>query len=256
MELDAAVGALMTAVGDLGLLGETLVIFTADNGPETMRMSHGGCSGVLRCGKGTTFDGGVRVPAVAFWPGHITPGVTHDLVSSLDLLPTLAALSGAPLPNVTLDGIDFSPLLLGTGKSLRQNMYFYPTYPDEIRGVFAVRSGKYKAHFFTQGSAHSDNTPDPACHSSSPLTAHEPPMLFDLSEDPGENYNLLGNGAEVDQEALEAMKELQLLKAQFDASMTFSPSQMALGEDAALQLCCQPSCIPWPTCCHCPGIPP
>lgn len=79
-------------------------------------MSHGGCSGLLRCGKGTTFEGGVREPAVAFWPGHIAPGVTHELASSLDLLPTLASLAGAPLPNVTLDGVDLSPLLLGTGK--------------------------------------------------------------------------------------------------------------------------------------------
>lgn len=105
------------------------------------------------------------------------------------------------------------------------------------------------------GSAHSDTTADPACHASSPLTAHEPPLLFDLSEDPGENYNLVGSGAEVAPQALEAMKQLQLLKAQFDASMTFSPSQMARGEDPALQMCCQPSCSPWPTCCHCPGPP-
>lgn len=252
MELDAAVGALMTAVGDLGLLGETLVFFTADNGPETMRMSHGGCSGLLRCGKGTTFEGGVREPALAFWPGHIAPGVTHELASSLDLLPTLAALAGAQLPNITLDGVDLSPLLLGTGKSPRHTLFFYSAYPDEVRGVFAVRSGKYKAHFFTQGSVHSDTTADPACHASNPLTAHEPPLLFDLSEDPGENYNLLDSVDEVAPEALQAMKQLELLKAQFDAAMTFGPSQMAQGEDPTLQVCCQPSCTPRPSCCHCP----
>lgn len=105
-------------------------------------MSRGGNSGLLRCGKGTTFEGGVREPAVAFWPGHITPGqsqellalplqlrwqsgvtnsplapgVTHELASSLDLLPTLAALSGASLPNVTLDGMDISSVLMSSGK--------------------------------------------------------------------------------------------------------------------------------------------
>ncbi|KAM6161620.1 arylsulfatase A isoform 2-T3 [Erethizon dorsatum] len=256
MELDAATGALMMAVRDLGLLGETLVIFTADNGPETMRMSRGGCSGLLRCGKGTTFEGGVREPAVAFWPGHITPGVTHELASSLDLLPTLAALSGAPLPNVTLDGVDLSPVLLGSGKSPRESLFFYPAFPDEIRGVFAVRSGKYKAHFFTQGSLHSDTTPDPACHAASPLTAHEPPLLYDLSEDPGENYNLLGGEAEVTPEALGAMKHLQLLKAQFDAAMTFGASQVAQGDDPDLQICCKPSCTPHPACCYCPDSQP
>lgn len=81
-------------------------------------------------------------------------------------------------------------------------------------------------------------------------------MLYDLSEDPGENYNLLEGVAEVSSEALEAVKHLQLLKAEFDAAMTFAPSQMARGEDPALQICCQPSCTPHPTCCHCPGPQP
>jgi arylsulfatase A len=254
MELDAAVGALMTTVEDLGLLEETLVIFTADNGPETMRMSSGGCSGLLRCGKGTTFEGGVREPALAFWPGHIAPGVTHELASSLDLFPTLASLTGAPLPNITLDGVDLSPLFLGIGKSPRRSLFFYPAYPDEVYGVFAVRSGKYKAHFFTQGSAHSDTTPDAACHATSPLTAHEPPLLYDLSKDPGENYNLLGNVDEATPEVLQVMKHLQLLKAEYDAAMTFGPSQIARGEDPTLQICCQPSCTPHPTCCYCPDL--
>ncbi|XP_012644948.1 arylsulfatase A isoform X2 [Microcebus murinus] len=252
MELDAAVGALMTAIGDLGLLKETLVIFTSDNGPETMRMTRGGCSGLLRCGKGTTFEGGIREPAVVYWPGHITPGVTHELASSLDVLPTLAALTGAPLPNVTLDGFDLSSVLLGTGKSPRQSLFFYPTYPDDVHGVFAVRNGKYKAHFFTQGSIHSDTTPDPACHAASPLTAHEPPLLYNLSEDPGENYNLLGVVAEITPGMLRVLKKMQLLKAQFDAAMTFSPSQIARGKDPTLQICCQPGCTPHPTCCQCP----
>lgn len=102
-----------------------------------------------------------------------------------------------------------------------------------------MRSGKHKAHFFTQGtcpvapvrgpepgpcpprpvhrcapspgSAHSDTTPDLACHASSPLTAHDPPLLFDLSKDPGENYNLLGDVAKVPPEALRALKQLELL---------------------------------------------
>lgn len=255
MELDAAVGALMTTVGDLGMLQDTLVIFTADNGPETLRMSRGGSSGLLRCGKGTTFEGGVRQPALFSWPGHITPGVTHELASTMDLLPTLAALTKTPLPNTTLDGFDLSPVLLGTGKSQRQSLFFYSPSPDMVRGVFAVRHGKYKAHFFTQGSIHSDTTADPACHATSILTAHEPPLLFDLSEDPGENYNLLERISSVSPKVLQALKQLELLKAQFDASVVFGPSQMNQGQDPSLQICCQPSCSPRPTCCHCPEYP-
>lgn len=102
------------------------------------------------------------------------------------------------------------------------------------------------------GSTLSDTTPDPACHAANPLTAHDPPLLYDLSEDPGENYNLLEREAEVTPEALRAMKHLQLLKVQFDAAMTFGPSQMALGDDPGLQICCKPSCTPYPACCHCP----
>ena len=77
-----------------------------------------------------------------------------------------------------------------------------------------------------------------------------------MSEDPGENYNLLDSVDEVAPEALQAMKQLELLKAQFDAAMTFGPSQMARGEDPTLQVCCQPSCTPRPSCCHCPEFQP
>lgn len=101
------------------------------------------------------------------------------------------------------------------------------------------------------GSAHSDTTSDPACHAANPLTAHEPPLLYDLSEDPGENYNLLESMEDVSLEVVQALKDIQLLKAQHDATVIFSPSQIAKGEDPSLQICCQPSCSPHPVCCHC-----
>ncbi|XP_028916843.1 arylsulfatase A [Ornithorhynchus anatinus] len=251
LELDAAVGALLGTLEELGLQEDTLVFFTADNGPETMRMWRGGSAGLLKCGKGTTYEGGVREPALAYWPGHIQPGVTRELASTLDLLPTLAALAGAQLPNVTLDGFDLSPLLLGTGKSPRQSLFFYPPAPDEVLGVFAVRYGRYKAHFFTQGAFHSDTTPDQDCHGTTPLTAHDPPLLFDLDTDPGENYELLRGGRRGEPGVLQAIKATRLLKAAFDASMVFGPSQMGRGLDPSLQLCCSPGCTPWPACCHC-----
>ena len=75
-----------------------------------------GSAGLLKCGKGTTYEGGVRVPGIAYWPGHIQPGVTHELATSLDLLPTIASITGSPLPDVTLDGVDMANILFKHGK--------------------------------------------------------------------------------------------------------------------------------------------
>lgn len=124
-----------------------------------------------------------------------------------------------------------------------------PTPPAALSVLCPVL---YKKSTPSPGSAHSDTTSDPACHAANHLTAHEPPLLYDLSEDPGENYNLLESMEKISSEALQALKHIQLLKAQYDAAMTFSPSQIAKGEDPSLQICCQPSCSPHPVCCHCP----
>nr|XP_020659409.1 arylsulfatase A [Pogona vitticeps] len=250
LEFDGSVGHLLQALRDAGVEKNTLVFFTADNGPETMRMSRGGSSGLLKCGKGTTYEGGMREPAVAYWPGHITPGVTHELASTLDVLPTVAALAGVPLPNVTLDGYDLSPVLFGNGKSPRQTMFYYPPAPSELLGVFAVRYKKYKAHFFTQGAFHSGMTPDADCHGTALLTAHEPPLLFDLDSDPAENYNLL-QGSSVAPDLLAVLKEVWLQKAQFDQQMAFGESQPGRGLEPAWEPCCSPQCQPKPSCCGC-----
>uniref|UniRef100_A0ABM5GLE8 Arylsulfatase A isoform X2 n=1 Tax=Pogona vitticeps TaxID=103695 RepID=A0ABM5GLE8_9SAUR len=250
LEFDGSVGHLLQALRDAGVEKNTLVFFTADNGPETMRMSRGGSSGLLKCGKGTTYEGGMREPAVAYWPGHIAPGVTHELASTLDVLPTVAALAGVPLPNVTLDGYDLSPVLFGNGKSPRQTMFYYPPAPSELLGVFAVRYKKYKAHFFTQGAFHSGTTPDADCHGTALLTAHEPPLLFDLDSDPAENYNLL-QGSSVAPDLLAVLKEVWLQKAQFDQQMAFGESQPGRGLEPAWEPCCSPQCQPKPSCCSC-----
>ena len=70
-----------------------------------------GTNGALKCGKVTSYEGGMRVPAIAYWPGRIKPGKTTQLASTLDILPTISALTGAPLPEVILDGVDMAPIL-------------------------------------------------------------------------------------------------------------------------------------------------
>ncbi|XP_064512917.1 arylsulfatase A [Pseudopipra pipra] len=255
-EFDGSVGQLLQALQENGLENNTLLFFTSDNGPSTMRMARGGSSGHLKCGKGTTYEGGMREPAVAYWPGRIAPGVTHELASTLDILPTLTALAGAALPRVALDGYDMSPVLFGTGKSPRQAMFFYPPAPDPLHGPFAVRLGKYKAHYFTQGSFHSGTTPDQACHGLTPLTPHLPPLLFDLESDPAENYDLLQGGA--GPEVLQVLREITLQKVLLEQRMEFGESQIRKGRDPALQPCCAPNCTPKPSCCRCsqPGAAP
>ena len=80
--------------------------------PSLLMEQYGGNAGALRCGKGTTYEGGLRVPAIAYWSGRITPGRSLDLASTLDVLPTIAAITGATLPpGVVLDGYDMSPFL-------------------------------------------------------------------------------------------------------------------------------------------------
>jgi len=175
-ELDASVGRVLATLRAEGLAENTLVVFTSDNGPWLTQSEQGGSAGLLREGKGCTFEGGMRVPAIAWWPGRIKAGMTTSaLATTLDLFPTALALAGAPLPaDRPLDGVDLRPLLFGTGPSPRDTVYFY-------RGssLFAVRHGAFKAHFITQ-SAYGPDKPQ----------THETPELYHLAIDPSEKYNV------------------------------------------------------------------
>src|SRR5688572_18018885 len=125
-EMDDGVGRLRAVLAELGMERNTLLIFTSDNGPWLAQKDIAGSSGHLRDGKGTTFEGGVRVPALFLWPGTVKPGVVSEMGSFFDLLPTFAALSGVPLPgDRVLDGGDLTPAFRGTGKSPRREYFYY-----------------------------------------------------------------------------------------------------------------------------------
>lgn len=247
-ELDTTVGNILAALEDTGVINNTLVLFTADNGPSLFRKSHSGSAGPLRCGKGTTYEGGMREPAIAFWPGKIKPGLTHEIASILDILPTVASLAGAQLPKAILDGVDITDLLINQGRSKRETMMFYPVDPTEHYGLFAIRLRKYKAHFYTRGSTLSSSTPDKECSFLSPLQVHDPPLLFDLDIDPPEHYPLSLEGRPDLQAVLDEIKKIKL---RFEASMVFGESQISKGTDPSLRPCCNPDCSPKPECCHC-----
>ncbi|MCJ8733143.1 hypothetical protein PDJAM_G00219860 [Pangasius djambal] len=248
LEFDSTVGNILQTLEETGTLDNTLIFFTADNGPELMRMSRGGNSGLLKCGKGTTYEGGMREPAIAYWPGVIKPGVTRSLSSTLDILPTIARLAGAPLPKVQLDGVDMTDILFNHGAGQREAMFYYPSDPSEKYGVFAVRMGKYKAHYYTRGSPQSGTTPDQDCQFISFLKYHDPPLLFDLESDPSENYKL---SVKAYPEVASVLQNIKDLKDRFEASMQFGESEIGKGTDPKLAPCCNPQCSPKPKCCQC-----
>lgn len=142
-EIDWSVGEIVKTLKTLGLAENTLVIFTSDNGPWLSYGNHAGSAGPLREGKGTAWDGGVREPFIASWPGKIPAGsVCQEPAMTIDLLPTVAAVIGADLPQKKIDGKDITPLLKGTpGAKSPQNAYWFYYKQNELH---AVRSGPWK----------------------------------------------------------------------------------------------------------------
>jgi arylsulfatase A len=175
-EIDWSTGQVLDALRAAGIDRRTLVVFTSDNGPWLPFKTHGGSAGPLREGKGTTWEGGVRTPAIFWWPGTVRPSVVTDMGSAMDLFVTAASLGGAALPaDRTIDGVDLRAPLTGTGPSPRRVLFYY--WDSELR---AVRKGAYKAHFITSG----------AYGEGDPRLEHNPPLLFNVAEDPGERHNI------------------------------------------------------------------
>jgi arylsulfatase A-like enzyme len=170
-ELDWSAGEILDHLRETGLAERTLVVFTSDNGPDPKPPPHGS-AGPFQGWKESTFEGGMRVPALFWWPGKIAPGVVSEMGASLDLLPTLLSLAGiSPRPDVILDGEDLSPALLGTGPSPRRIMYYYA-----LGHLDAVRWGPFKAHFTTRSGGIAER--------------HRRPLLFNVNHDPGETMDI------------------------------------------------------------------
>lgn len=195
-EIDWSVGQILKTLREEGLAENTLVVFTSDNGPWHTFKTHGGSAGMLRGAKGGTFEGGMREPAVFWWPGKLKPGVVADMATTMDLLPTFCKLSGAQIPaDRVYDGYDISPLLTGTGKSKRDVVLYY-------RGqkVFAVRKGDYKAHFITQNEYNTKTAhpiTNPVLEIENKPVVHEPPLLYNVNTDPGERFNIAAEHPEI-----------------------------------------------------------
>jgi arylsulfatase A-like enzyme len=141
-EVDWSVGRVLATLKELKLDTRTLVLFTSDNGPWLTQGKNGGVAGPLRGGKGSTWEGGMREPTIAWWPGHVPAGASCDTVAgTIDLLPTFVSLAGGTVPtDRKIDGADISKLLLGQTKEPAREAHYY----FQGTRLQAVRSGPWK----------------------------------------------------------------------------------------------------------------
>lgn len=202
-ELDWSVGQVLDALKRSGVDENTLVVFSSDNGPWLIFNQHGGSAGLLREGKGSTWEGGMRVPGVFRWPAKIPAGVVQpEMACTMDLVPTIAKLLGKQLPNA-VDGEDIMPLLTNSGTVPRKPyLYFRGTQ------LYAARVDDWKAHFITR-SAYGNDQP----------VSHDPAELYHLGIDAGEKFNVADKNPEVVERIVAAVREL-------DASIPRQKSQL------------------------------
>ena len=204
-EVDWSVGEILGTLKKHKLDNNTLVIFTSDNGPWLSYGEHAGSSGPLREGKGTAWEGGVRVPFIARWPGKIPAGrTTREPAMTIDLLPTIAKLVGAELPRHKIDGLDIWPLLAGEANAKNPHeAYFFYYNTNELQ---AVRSGKWKLilpHTYRtlgQQPKAKDSIPVKYTNVKAGLE------LYDLESDVGEKHNVAAQHPDV-VKRLEALAE-------------------------------------------------
>lgn len=182
-EIDWSTGQILQKLKDLGIDDHTLVVFTSDNGAA---QRWGGSNEPLRGWKGTTWEGGMRVPCVMRWPGTIPSGRTCDqLACTMDLLPTFAHLAGTrPPANRIIDGKDIRPLLRGEAAAVTPHEAFFYYQIDQLQ---AVRSGRWKLHLPLKLKKRNWGQPEPE----SPL------QLYDLQADIGERHNMADRYPEV-----------------------------------------------------------
>ncbi|MFN3166295.1 MAG: sulfatase [Phycisphaeraceae bacterium] len=202
-EIDDSVGQVLKRLHRHGLTDNTLIIFASDNGPWTRFGNHAGETGPLRGDKGTSFEGGVRVPGIVCYPGTIPAGVeTHALASTLDILPTVAEFTGAELPKRKIDGKNLAPFLKDPQNipSPRDTFYYY--YGGQLQ---AVRVGDWKLHLPHKWrrvvEPGKDGQPGPQDY---PTIERS---LFNLKDDVGESNNVIDQHPDVVASLMEVVEQ-------------------------------------------------
>lgn len=196
-EIDWSVGQVVEALEREKIRENTLIVFTSDNGPWVMFGPHGGTAGPLRGEKGTSWEGGYRVPAIFNWPGAIKPKEVHGIGANLDLYATFANLvgGGEPADAPGYQSLDLSDTLLEGSPSPREEWLY-------LGVTQAYRLGKYKIHFSSK-----DRGSDPDTRQREPMIKHDPPLLFDLSRDLGEENDIGSRHPEIVQRLVQEFQK-------------------------------------------------
>ena len=193
-EIDWSVGQILNTIKDLELEENTIVVFSSDNGPWLAFKTHGGSAGPLRAGKGTTFEGGQRVPTVIWGPGHVKPAVVNELGSTMDLMHTFATLADLTIPtDRKMDSYDLNPVLEGTGPSPRKSFYYW-----NKGELYALRLGTWKLHLQQTKEIFYWNKQE-----------MERPELYDLELDISEKYDRYEDNPKLVEQLLQLAKTHQ-----------------------------------------------
>lgn len=221
-EIDASVGAVLDALDRTDRAKDTLVFFTSDNGPWLLFGNHGGSAGLLREGKGTVFEGGIREPCVARLPGVIPAGSVSDaLIASIDILPTVAALTGEPLTHDTegyslvagkrIDGHDRRGAFMGTETPAASDAVTH-CYSFKTGELQAVRRGRWKLLLPHTASSMAGQEPGRDGRMGKPVPVKIGLELYDLRADVAEQHDVAARHpqivAELEQVAEKARREL------------------------------------------------
>tara|TARA_B110000114_G_C15064669_1_gene386856 strand:+ start:435 stop:1811 length:1377 start_codon:yes stop_codon:yes gene_type:complete len=194
-ELDWSVGQILKSLREHGILENTLIVFSSDNGPWLAMKEDGGSAGDLREGKTFTFDGGMKVPTVAMWKNRIPQGIINtEVASQMDWFPTIANITGSSIPKgLVIDGLDISKVLTDKGNRKNSDLLFLDG--KQLQGY---RSGQWKVKLPYKGFRGNKWKQFVKAHDT---------LLFNLNTDPGEKNNLFEKYPEKAKEILKEMIE-------------------------------------------------
>ena len=199
-EIDRSVGNILKVLKELDIAKNTFVIFTSDNGPWGWANINGGSSGLLKGNKGSVYEGGYRVPAIAWMPGRIPEVTTTALASTLDFFPTLVSLAGGEYEKKFLDGVDIRKTFF-ENSNVRTDVHYY-----RQDTLIALRYNEWKMYI-----------KDPNPWDDGP-TQKDMPLLYNVEHDPSEKYNIVKENKEI-------VKVLNDLASEHIQSVLKTPSQ-------------------------------